>query len=248
MLHREEKKKKCGTPACQARRDPQRTNLTGTWRAKVAQWERLVKDYESQAVAPVGEEIKKAVFEKHICPDDFRDHLCLNDARLTTYDKMKDEVAGVLLARQGRSVGPGDSSGPTAMNIGWIGWTGKGKGDKGEKGKKGKGKRDRKDKSAEGKGKRDGKDKSADKGAGSKGDRNEKQCHRCGRNWHLQVDCYFKKEYERGKGSVNLVEDSMEEGETLAVDWVLAIVGERARVRCAPRVHQAVPLWLRWKT
>ena len=24
------------------------TNLTGTWRAKVAQWERLVKDYESQ--------------------------------------------------------------------------------------------------------------------------------------------------------------------------------------------------------
>ena len=40
-----------------------------------------------------------AVFEKNICPDDVRDHL-LNAARLTTYDKMKEEVAGVLLARQ----------------------------------------------------------------------------------------------------------------------------------------------------
>ena len=104
------------------------TNLSGTWRAKIAQWERLVKD------APVDEEIKMAVFEKHICFDDVRDHLCLNSARLTTYDKMKDEVAGVLLARQGRSAASGDSSGPTPMDIGWIGWTGKGKGDKGKKG------------------------------------------------------------------------------------------------------------------
>ena len=79
------------------------TNLSGTWRAKIAQWERLVKDYESQAVAAVDEEIKMAVFEKHICPDDVRDHLCLNAARLTTYDNMKDEVAVVccLLARDG---------------------------------------------------------------------------------------------------------------------------------------------------
>ena len=53
-----------------------------------------------QAVTPVDEEIKMAVFEKNICPDDVRDHLCLNAARLTTYDKMKEEVAGVLLARQ----------------------------------------------------------------------------------------------------------------------------------------------------
>ena len=104
------------------------TNLSGTWRAKIAQWERLVKD------APVDEEIKMAVFEKHICLADVRDHLCLNSARLTTYDKMKDEVAGVLLARQGRSAASGDSSGPTPMDIGWIGWTGKGKGDKGKKG------------------------------------------------------------------------------------------------------------------
>ena len=96
------------------------TNLSGTWRAKIAQWERLVKD------APVDEEIKMAVFEKHICLADVRDHLCLNSARLTTYDKMKDEVAGVLLARQGRSAASGDSSGRTPMDIGWIGWTGKG--------------------------------------------------------------------------------------------------------------------------
>ena len=44
----------------------------------------------------------------------------------------------------------------------------------------------------------------------------------------MEVDCYFKKENESGKGGVNLVEDSKEEGETLAADWVLAIVGERA--------------------
>ena len=37
------------------------TNLTGTWRAKVAQWDRLVKDYESEAVAAVDEEIKMAM-------------------------------------------------------------------------------------------------------------------------------------------------------------------------------------------
>ena len=66
-----------------------------------------------------------AVFEKHICLDDVRDHLCLNAARLTTYDKMKQEAAGVLLARQGRSAASGDSSGPTLMDIGWIGWTAK---------------------------------------------------------------------------------------------------------------------------
>ena len=40
------------------------TNLSGTRRAKIAQLERLVKDCESQAVAPVDEEIKMAVFEK----------------------------------------------------------------------------------------------------------------------------------------------------------------------------------------
>ena len=96
------------------------TNLTGTWRAKVAQWERLVKDYESQAVANVDEEIKMAVSEKHFCPDDVRDHLRLNAARLPTYDKMKEEAAGTLLARQGRSAASGDSSGPNPMDIGWI--------------------------------------------------------------------------------------------------------------------------------
>ena len=162
-----------------------------------------------------------AVFEKHVCPDDVRDHLCLNAARLT----MKEEVAGVLLARQGRSAASGDSSGPTPMDMGWIGWTGKGKGDKAKKGKgKGKG-----DKGKGYKGKRDGrgKDKSADKSAGSKGERKEKKCCWCGRKAHLQVDCYFKKEYELGKGGVNSVEDSGEEGETLAVDWVLAIVSEK---------------------
>ena len=62
-----------------------------------------------------------AVFEKHIWPDDVRDHLWLNNARVTTYDKMKEEVAGVLFARQGRSVAPGDSSEPTPTDIGWIG-------------------------------------------------------------------------------------------------------------------------------
>ena len=120
----------------------------------------------------------------------------MNAARLTTYDKMKGEVAGVLLARQGRSAASGDSSGPTPMDIGWIGWTGKGKGDKGKKGK-GKG-----DKGKGDKGKKDGKakDKSADKNAGGKTDKNEKKCYWCGRKGHFQVDCYFKKEYEGGQG------------------------------------------------
>ena len=75
-----------------------------------------------------------AVFEKHVYPDDVRDHLCLDAARLTTYDKMKEEVASVLLARQGRATASGDPSEPTLMDIGWIGWTGNGKGDKGDKG------------------------------------------------------------------------------------------------------------------
>ena len=199
------------------------TNLSGTWRAKIAQWERPVKDYESQAVAPVDEEIKMAVFEKHICPDDVRDHLCLNTARLTTYDKMKDEVAGVLLARQGRSAASGDSSGPTPMDIGWMGWTGKGKGDKSKKGK-GKG-----DKGKGDKGKKDAKtkDKSADKNADAKADKYQKRCYWCGRKGHFQSDCYFKKEYEKIKGGVKLVEGADAEGETLAVDWVLAIVSGR---------------------
>ena len=65
---------------------------------------------------------------------------------------------------------------------------GKGKG-KGDKGKGDKGKKDGK-----------GKDKSADKSAGSKGERTEKKCYWYGRKGHLQVDCYFKKEYEQRQG------------------------------------------------
>ena len=160
-----------------------------------------------------------AVFEKHICPDGVCDHLCLNAARLTTHDKTKDEVAGVLLARQGRSAASGDSSGPTPMDIGWIGWTGKGKGDKG-KGDKGKGDKGKKDGKAKGK--------SADKNAGAKADKNEKKVYWCRRKGHFPVDCYFKKEYEKNKGGVNLVEDGNEEGEMLAIDLVVAIVSERA--------------------
>ena len=108
-----------------------------------------------------------AVFQRDICPDDVRDHLCLNAVRLTTYDKMKDEVAGVLLTRQGRSEANADPSGPSPMDVGWIGW--KGKGDKGKKGK-GKG-----DKSKGDKDKKDGKakDKSADKSASTKSEREE---------------------------------------------------------------------------
>ena len=53
---------------------------------------------------------------------------------------MKDEVAGVLLARQGRSTTNADSSGPSPTDIGWVAW--KGKGDKG----KGKGDRSKVDK------------------------------------------------------------------------------------------------------
>ena len=109
------------------------------------------------------------------------------------------------------------------MDVGWVGWTGKGKGDKGKKGK-GKG-----DKGKVDKGKKDvkTKDKSADKSADAKADKYEKRCYWCGRKGHYQSDCYFKKEYEKIKGGVYLVEGADAEGETLAVDWVLAIVSGR---------------------
>ena len=186
-------------------------NLTRTWRAKVAQWERLVRT-ESQAVAPVDEEIKMAVFERHICPDDVRAHICLNPARLTTYDKMK-------------AAANADSSGPSPMDTGWVGWTGKG-----DKGKKGKGKGDL---SKSDKDKKDGKakDKPADKSTGAKREKTAKKCYWCGRRSHFQADCYFKEEYEKNKGNVNSVEEGSEKGETLAVDWVLAVVGEREVTR-----------------
>ena len=161
-----------------------------------------------------------AVFERDICPDDVRDRICLNAARLTTYDKMKDEVAGVLLARQGRAAANADSW-PSPMDIGWVGW--KGKGDKGKK-SNGKG-----DKSMSDKDKKDGKVKCkpADKSAGAKSEKTEKKCYWCGRRGHFQADCYFKKEYEKNKGNFNSVEEGSEKGETLAVHWVLAVVRER---------------------
>ena len=110
------------------------------------------------------------------------------------------------------------------MDIGWVGWKEKGKGDKGKKGK-GKG-----DKGKGDKGKKDGKgkDKSTNKNAGAKADKTEKKCFWCGRKGHMQADCYFKKEYEKNKGGVNMMNDSKGDGDTTAVDWVLAIVGERA--------------------
>ena len=134
--------------------------------------------------------------------------LGVNAARLTTCDKMKEEVAGVLLARQGRSAALGDSSGPAPMDIVWIGCTGKGKGDKG--------KRDGK-----------GKDKSADKGGGSKGDRSEKKCCWWGAQGGIcKAIATSRRNTREARGGVNMVEDGMEEGETLAVYWVLAIVSE----------------------
>ena len=184
-------------------------NLTGTWRAKVAPWERLFKDYESQAVAPVDEEIKMAVFKKNICPDDVRDHLCFNAARLTTYDKMKENWRFIgasprwtLLGLDGQDKGKGDKS--------------KKGNAKGDKGKGDKGKKD---------GKR--KDKPADQNARAKADKKEKKCYWCGRKGHMQAGCYFKKEYEKNKGGVNMVSDSNGDGDTMVLDWVLAIVGER---------------------
>ena len=88
------------------------------------------------------------------------------------------------------------------MDVGWVGWTGQGKGDKGKKGR-GKG-----DKGKVDKGKKDvkTKDKSADKNADAKADKYEKRCYWCGRKGHYQSDCYFKKEYEKIKGGVYLVE------------------------------------------
>ena len=67
-----------------------------------------------------------------------------------------------------------------------------------------------------------------DQKAGAKADKNEKKCFWCGRKGHMQADCYFKKEYEKKKGGVNMVNDINGDGDTTAVDWVLAIVGERA--------------------
>ena len=106
------------------------------------------------------------------------------------------------------------------MDIGWIGW--KGIGDRGKNGK-GKGGKSKGDKD-----KKDGKamDRPADKGAGAKSQKTEKKCYWCGRRGHYQADCYFKKEYEKNKGSVNSVAGN-EKGGALAVDRVLAIVGER---------------------
>ena len=49
----------------------------------------------------------------------------------------------------------------------------------------------------------------------------------CGRRGHFQADCFFREEYEKIKGSVSSVEEGNEKDETLAVDWVLAIVGAR---------------------
>ena len=110
------------------------------------------------------------------------------------------------------------------MEIGWVGWKGQGKGDKGKKGK-GKGEKGKDDM-----GKKDGKgkDKSTNKNDGAKADKNEKKCFWCGRKGHMQADCYFKKEYEKNKDGVNMMNDSNGDGHTTAVDWVLAIVGERA--------------------
>ena len=139
-----------------------------------------------------------AVFERHICPDDVRDHLCLNAAGPTTCDKMKDEIAGVLLARQGRSATDADSSEPSPMDIGWIGW--KGKGDKGKKAKAKATRRTEKRRTSLPTRARVRSATGADKGATRR---------------------------STNKSSVNSVEDGKEKGETLAFDWVLAIVGER---------------------
>ena len=126
------------------------------------------------------------------------------------------------------------------MDIGWIGWKGKGNGDKAK---------DDKDK-IDGK----AKDKSADTSSGAKSEKTEKKCYWCRPRGHFQADCCFKKEYEKGKGSVNSVEDGKEK----ARHWRLTgcsplsvkVVKRPSwtRARCALPAHQALPLCLRWKS
>ena len=107
---------------------PNGANLTGTWRAKLRNGNGFSKTMSRRLLLLWMRRSKWRLFERHSCPDDVRDHLCLNAAMLTTYNKMKDEIAGVLFAREGRSATNADSSGPLPMDIGWVGW--KGKGDK----------------------------------------------------------------------------------------------------------------------
>ena len=154
-----------------------------------------------------------AVFEKHICSDDVRDRLCLNAARLTTYDKMKDEVAGVLLARQGRSAAAAGRRDQLRWTLAGLDGRAKAKATKAKATRTSRTEKGRTSLPTRARVRRARRPRRSVTGVDARG--------------ILQADCHFKEEYEQGKGGVNLVEDSKEKGETLAVDWVLAVVGER---------------------
>ena len=90
-------------------------DLPASYRERVAQWETRITEYNRRADvdAEFPEDLKIATYQAKIAPERVREHLLLNESRLSTYKLMRDEVESVMLARDAQA--PDDDS---AMVIG----------------------------------------------------------------------------------------------------------------------------------
>ena len=102
------------------------TNLSGDYEARLNQWERRIREYETGG-ATISEETRMAVLHSVLSPTDIREHLTLQATRLTTYIEMKEEIRRVMTSRQGQA-----ASTSTDMEIGGFHATGEGRASSGQ--------------------------------------------------------------------------------------------------------------------
>ena len=197
-------------------------DLPASYRERVAQWETRITEYNRRADvdAEFPEDLKIATYQAKIAPESVREHLLLNESRLSTYKLMRDEVESVMLARDAQA--PDDDS---AMVIGSYEEKGEVLGALSERPGKGKskGKKGKDKKGNKGGGRGDeGKDKQNRSGgpppSARAGEYFDGNCNWRGRRGRKELHCFYKQQYDSTRHPGRIKDKDKDKGKNKGKD------------------------------
>ena len=73
--------------------EPTPETLSGSYKQRLAKWEKTVKDHERVTKKTIDDEYKLAVLQHKISPAEMRKHLALNSTKFEKYQEEKDRNA-----------------------------------------------------------------------------------------------------------------------------------------------------------